>query len=77
MIRFLFTYVCLLIVGNLNKDVPEKATGRFAKVPFANHLRRFAKKRNESCVYIFAHDTKKATIQKSAIRMYIPGSFSL
>ena len=63
-IRFLFTYVCLLIAGNLNKDIPERATGRFANVPFANHLRRFAKKRNESCAYIFAHDTKKGMYKK-------------
>ena len=52
MIRFLFTYVCLLISGNLNKGVPERATGRFVNVPFANHLRRFATKRNELCIYI-------------------------
>ena len=49
----------MLIAGNLNKDVLERATGRFANVPFANYLLRFAKKRNESWVYIYAHDTKK------------------
>ena len=46
---------------NLNKDIPERATGRFANVPFANHFRRFATKRNESCIYnyIYLHMIQK------------------
>ena len=45
-------------------------TSRFANVPFANALCRFAKKQNERCACICF--VLSAMIQKSAIRMCIP-----
>ena len=49
-------------------------TSRFLNVPFANLLCRSTKKRNERCPWICL--VLSAMIQKSAIRMFIPRSFS-
>ena len=48
---------------------------RFANVPFTNVLWCSAKKRNECCACIICF-ILLAMIQKSAIHMYVPRSFS-